>query len=162
MNVFYKKNNELKDSEIEVLYQLYYENVEQYAKKYINRKNLSTLRHKEEWMIAIKENNSLISILCVDNGRLVGFLLFSLLPEENYINELHICRDYQNDGVTFKELMKACFNIAQPGKSFGGRIWKENHETKTLFLNLGAKGENGKYTLEYDKAQEIFNKMMNS
>lgn len=162
MNVFYKKNNELTDSEIEVLYQLYYENVEQYAKKYINRKNLSTLRHKEEWMTAIKENNSLISILCVDNGRLVGFLLFSLLPEENYINELHICRDYQNDGVTFKELMKACFNIAQPGKSFGGRIWKENYETKTLFLNLGAKGENGKYTLEYDKAQEIFNKMINS
>lgn len=157
MNIFYKKNNELSDNEIEVLYRLYYENVEKYAKEYKNRENLITLKHKEQWMNAIKENNSLISILCVDNDRLVGFILLSLLPEENYINELHICRDYQNDGVTFKELMKACFNIAQPGKPFGGRIWKENHETKSLFLNIGAKGENGKYTLEYDKAVEFIN-----
>lgn len=162
MNIIYKKNNELLDSEIEVLYMLYYENIEKYAKMYKKRENLVSLRHKEDWIYDIQSNDSLVSILCVDNGRLVGFILLALLPEENYINEFHICRDYQNDGVTFKELMKACFNIAQPGKKFGGRIWKENHETKSLFLKLGAKGENGKYTLEYDKAQEIFNKMMNS
>ncbi|MBO5376742.1 MAG: hypothetical protein J6A52_07840 [Bacilli bacterium] len=159
MNIFYKKNNELTDSEIEVLYQLYYENIAPYTKTYVNRKNLSTLQHKEEWMNAIKENNSLVSILCVDNSRLVGFILLSFLPEENYINEFHICRDYQNDGMTFKNLVKYCFQISQPNKDFCGRIWKENKEAKQLFLKLGATGENGKYRLKYNKALELINNL---
>lgn len=159
MEIFCKKNTELSYQELEVLFQLYkYNNkttLHNNIKSVTDRiKKIETEEYKDKWIRAILDNNLLLCFECVESNNLIGFALLTLNENENYINEMHIIEQRQQDGITFRSLVNSIFQKAQVDKDFTGRIWRDNYNAKRIFKSMGAIPIEDKYRISYKKLEE--------
>lgn len=158
MEIFCKRNTELTYHELEVLFQLYLYNNNKIRSNSIKAKRINTEEYKKNWIKAVLENNSLFCVECIESNNLIGFSFVTLMESENYINEMHIIEQKQQDGTTFRMIVNAIFQNSQVGKDFTGVIWQENYAAKKIFKSMGALLIDGKYRLSYDKLQEWLKK----
>ena len=153
-----KKNNELTNEELEVLYDVYSQSIKEISIDEDDYSHVRTLNYKNTWINDIKNNNRLICAEYYDGSTLVGYILVSLNDEYNYIIDFQITRNYQGDGVTFKEMIKLLLPFTNTNKKYVGKILTYNSHARNSFKSIGALSKNGMYEVTYSKLVEYLYK----
>ena len=131
-----KNNNSITRIELEELYFMYAENLFEGAEK----------KEMNPWIDEIiAEPNIMYSMYYSESGTLAGYIVLYLRENENYVREFEINKKFQNDGVTFKYMVKELIPHVEQDKKFTGRILPHNEEAKGVFKRFGAMVKDGVY-----------------
>ena len=145
MESIIKNNRTVTRLELEQLYFIYADNlIEGVEKKEMN-----------SWIDEIIQEPNIFYSMLYDNDKLAGYMIIYLREKENYIREFEIAKEYQNNGVTFKELIKETLPYTDSDKIYTGRILGHNEEAKGVFRRIGAIVVDGKYQVTYDRLMKM-------
>ena len=154
INLVCKKNSELSMDEVIDLFNIYYKNILPYIDKYKKDKEYSTIEYKNNWINYVINRDNLLCFKYYDDNKLIGFIVLRLLEEETYISDFNIIEEYQDDGYTFKEMIKLAFPKCPVNKKITGRILAENHNARLTFSSLGAVLRNKKFVISYEQLRK--------
>ena len=155
MNVVVKKNNELSIDELNFLYDIVFNDSKDILKD--SNRAILTPEYKDVWIKETIDDDNLKCIVIGENGLFYGFAFLTIKDseKENYLREVHIIKERQNDGITFKTLIKCIFENSTPGYKFKGKIFSSNKDAQETFKKLGAFNIKGYYQVKYDKIQKF-------
>lgn len=147
MEIINKNQQTITNEDLEKLYEIYYSNTTIEESSFIASKK----SHKENWIKDIISNPKLLCSMFYDNNILIGYIIFSLEEKENYVREFEIIKEYQNDGKTFKEMIKKALPYTNINNLYTGRILSFNEDAKKTFKGIGTFLHQGKYVCPYNR-----------
>ncbi len=148
MNVVCKKNAEIRDEELSVLYDI----------SFSNNSNQEKMISKEDWIDLTKKDNNLLCFEFFNEEEFVGYVLISMLENENFVSAFEIMKKYQSDGKTFKEMIRMLLPYTNTKNIYTGIIFNENHHAQIAFKSIGAIPDKNKYKVSYDRLNEFLDK----
>ena len=151
MRIVCKKNNELTREELEVLYDVYSRSIKEVSIDEDDYSQVRTLNYKNTWINDLKNNDRLLCALYYDESTFVGYILISLNEDLNYIIDFQITKNYQGDGITFKQMIKLVLPFTNTNKKYAGKIITYNSHARNSFKSIGALPRNGMYEVTYSK-----------
>ena len=158
MNIICKNNNDITREELNELYDIYLDNIPREAKVDDHYKFIMDEDYRNKWINEIINEPNLLCCKYYNEKELIGYIIIFLKEKENYIREFEIISKYQNDGTTFKEMVKLALPFTNIQNNYTGKILHYNIDAKSAFRSLGALPKDGKYFASYD----TINKMMNT
>ena len=137
-----KTNKSITRVELEELYAMYAENLFEGAEK----------KEMNPWIDEIiAEPDILYSLFYSESEKLAGYIIIYLREKENYVREFEVNKEFQNDGVTFKYMIRETLPNTNTDNVFTGRILPHNDEAKGAFKRMGALGKEGIYEVTAER-----------
>ena len=110
------------------------------------------------WIDEIITEPDVLYSMFYDNDKLAGYIIIYLRETENYIREFEIAKEYQNNGTTFKDMIKETIHYTNTDNMFTGIILPNNEEAKGVFRRIGAIAVDGKYSVPADRLIKLLDK----
>ena len=144
-----KYNN--KDIQLEVmeeLYKIYEQNMKKIAKTIVKFDD----DHKKKWIeVNLNTDNNNLIVYYDDDNTLLGYMFLIVSNEMNYISELQLIENKQEDGESFKTVAKETFKYLTPGKPIKYRTWPTNSKVGGISKKFNAIfDKEGRLTIEYE------------
>ncbi len=156
MNDILKKTSEIDKNELGKLYDICYNNL---SSKIINNPNyaeFSTSEYKDKWIDEISLKDNAFCLEFYEEMKLVGFIIFYLEENENFVRQFQIIKDYQGDGKTFRKMIELFLPHTNKENLYTGIIFDENNQAQKAFKSLGTNIVNGKYQVSYNIIMKSF------
>lgn len=161
MKVNSSKTSELTREQIGQLYDLCYSNLSPKMIKSNHYSELSTPEYKEKWIDEIKNKENAVYLEFFDDSNFVGFTIIYLNPDENFVREFQIIKEYQDDGKSFKEMVRLALPSTNKNNIYTGIIFDDNNGAKNAFRSLGVGMRGGKYQVTYDMLVKMLDRQVN-
>jgi len=138
--------NKLSDKEIEDIYGLLYYNM---SKLYDSPLKES---YKKEWIETNSNADNILFLLFYNKDHFVGFIQCQVSDIENHIQEVQVAEEVQGDGSTFRAMIKSFVASGEINRNvpISGEIWVRNRKSRSVFMHMGAKNRDGRYSITYE------------
>ena len=133
---------------MEELYKIYEQNMKKIAKTIVKFDD----EHKKKWIdINLNTENNNLILYYDDNNSLLGYMFIIISDEMNYVSELQLIEDKQEDGETFKSVVRETFKYLTPGKPIKYKTWPTNAKMGAISEKFNAVfDKESRLTIEYD------------